>query len=337
MEIWQTDWCHQDADLLHEVLTNGTKWAQITSVHTPTRTTLALKNRYSALRVKNENRSRARQDRPSPATLQSINVQASSRSSEGNSISNSSDNSESAPSEDAEDEEEEQEPEKGHGKEIRTWLEDVSGDMTNQNDGSINTRPSEPSSTTLTRMEGITVSTTDNTAWYKYPKESVIQTPDMNDDSGIAMSEYLHLDPAVLRGRATEPAFNLPAGGFFDQEQPSPNKRNTSHIPHELSTENQPLSDTAGCFQPTHATSLDGSTKVPECIEWVMGNSASVTKTTPSFPSPVPHGNGTPSAPKSTKFRVSISLTCDQAQLASALTQLTDFGTGLSINVEKYD
>lgn len=336
METGQTDWCHQDADLLHEVLTNGTKWAQITSVHTPTRTTLALKNRYSALRVKNENRSRARHERPSPATLQSINVQASSRSSEGNSITNSSDNSESAPSEDVEEEEEEREPEKEDIREIRTWLEDVSGDVNIQNDGSMSARPPGPSSTSLTRMEGITVSTTDNTAWYKYPKESVLRSPDMNDDSGIAMDEYLHLDPAVLRGRPTEPPFNLPAGGFFEQEQPSPNKRNTPHIPHELSTENRPLSDTAGCFQPTHTTSLDGSTKVTECNDWAMGNNPSVPKTTISFPSPVPH-NGTPSAPKSTKFRVSITLTCDQAQLASALTQLTDFGTGLSISVEKYD
>jgi hypothetical protein len=332
--IGQTDWSHQDADLLHEVLTNGTKWAQITSVHTPTRTTLALKNRYAALRVKNENRNRARQGHHTPATLQSINVQASSRSSEGNSISNSSDNSESNPSDDAEEEEEDREPEKQHGKEIRTWLEDVSGDMTIQRDGSIKTRASGPGGTVLTRMEGINVSMTDNTTWYKYPKESILPTPDMNDDGGMAMDEYLQLDPDVLRGRGTEPTFSLPPGGFFEQEQPSPNKRNTPHIPHELSTENQPLEDTAGCFQPPHTASLDGSTKVTDCNDWVMGNSASLPKTTPSFPSPVPIG--TPSAPKSTKFRVSITLTCDQAQLASALTQIAEFGTGLSISVEKY-
>lgn len=339
----QTDWFHQDADLLHEVLTNGTKWAQIASYHTPNRTTLALKNRYSTLRVKNENRSRTRQGHPSPssaghATLQSIHAQASLRNSEGVSISNSSDNSESMRSDDAaEEEEEEREPVKENVKVIRTWLEDVSSDMDMQTDGGMNTRPSGPGGTTPVRMEEINVSMPENTPWYEYPKESVLPTLDTNGDSGIAMEDYLQLDPALLRGQATEPPFNLPAGCFFDQQQPSPHKRNTSHLPHGLNTANQPLSDTPGCTQPTHATSLDGSTKFPECNDWVMGKkTSSVSKSTPSFPSLAPH-DGTPPAPKSTKFRVSISLTCDEAQLALALPQLTNFGTGLSINVEKYD
>lgn len=341
MTTGQTDWCHQDADLLHEVLTNGTKWAQIASYHNPTRTTLALKNRYSTLRVKNENRSRTRQSHPSPssghATLQSIHAQASLRNSAGISISNSSDNSESMRSDDVEEEEEEREPVKENVKVIRTWLEDVSSDMDIQNDGGLNMRLTGPGDTTPERMEGINVSMTDNTAWYEYSKESVLPTPEMNEDSGIAMDEYLQLDPALLRGQATEPPFNLPAGCFFEQEQTSPHKRNASHLPHGLSTANQPLSDTAGCTQPTHANLLEGSNKVPECNDWVMGNkTSSVSKSRSSFPSLTPH-DGTPPAPKSTKFRVSITLTCDEAQLASALTQLTDFGTGLSISVEKYD
>lgn len=51
----------QDADLLHEVLAYGTRWAHIASCHNPCRTTLALKNRYSTLRLKSENRNRSRQ------------------------------------------------------------------------------------------------------------------------------------------------------------------------------------------------------------------------------------------------------------------------------------
>ena len=237
----------------------------------------------------------------------------------------------------AAEEEEEREPVEGNVKVIRTWLEDVSSDMDIQNDGGMNTRPSGPSGTTPVRMEEINVSMPDNTAWYEYRKESVLPTLDMNEDSGIAMEDYLQLDPALLRGQATEPPFHMPAGCFFDQQQPSPHKRNTSHLPHGLGTANQPLSDTAGCAQITHATSPDGSNKFPECNDWVMGNkTSSVSKSTPSFPSLAPH-DGTPPAPKSTKFRVSISLTCDEAQLASALPQLTNFGTGLSISVEKYD
>ncbi|KAK3301909.1 uncharacterized protein B0T15DRAFT_515142 [Chaetomium strumarium] len=46
------DWTSkEDARLLHEVLSHGTNWATIAISHTPKRTTLALKNRYSALRL----------------------------------------------------------------------------------------------------------------------------------------------------------------------------------------------------------------------------------------------------------------------------------------------
>ncbi|KAK4236807.1 Myb-related protein B [Achaetomium macrosporum] len=46
------DWTPtEDARLRHEVLNHGTNWATIAISHTPKRTTLALKNRYSALRL----------------------------------------------------------------------------------------------------------------------------------------------------------------------------------------------------------------------------------------------------------------------------------------------
>lgn len=44
----------QDAELLQSVLTHGTNWTTIAASHKPSRTTLALKNRYSALRSKYE-------------------------------------------------------------------------------------------------------------------------------------------------------------------------------------------------------------------------------------------------------------------------------------------
>ncbi|KAI0204040.1 hypothetical protein F4808DRAFT_414565 [Astrocystis sublimbata] len=50
------DWVQsEDECLLHEVLTHGTNWAVIAGSHTPRRTTLALKNRYSALRLRHDN------------------------------------------------------------------------------------------------------------------------------------------------------------------------------------------------------------------------------------------------------------------------------------------
>lgn len=46
----------QDAALLREVLAHSTNWATIAGSHKPNRTTLALKNRYSTLRLKHDNR-----------------------------------------------------------------------------------------------------------------------------------------------------------------------------------------------------------------------------------------------------------------------------------------
>ncbi|KZL80407.1 dna-binding protein [Colletotrichum incanum] len=55
------DWAEEeDANLLHEVLTYGTNWATIAGFHSPIRTTLALKNRYSTLRLRNENKKKTR-------------------------------------------------------------------------------------------------------------------------------------------------------------------------------------------------------------------------------------------------------------------------------------
>ena len=41
--------------MLHAVLSHGTNWATIAASHTPKRATLALKNRYSTLRLRNHN------------------------------------------------------------------------------------------------------------------------------------------------------------------------------------------------------------------------------------------------------------------------------------------
>ena len=46
----------QDDELLHAVLSHGTNWTTIAATHAPKRTTLALKNHYSALRLKHKNR-----------------------------------------------------------------------------------------------------------------------------------------------------------------------------------------------------------------------------------------------------------------------------------------
>jgi hypothetical protein len=45
----------QDEQLLHAVLSYGTNWSTIAASHSPKRATLALKNRYSTLRLRNQN------------------------------------------------------------------------------------------------------------------------------------------------------------------------------------------------------------------------------------------------------------------------------------------
>lgn len=134
-------------------------------------------------------------------------------------------------------------------------------------------------------------------------------------------------------------------------------------------------SDTTGCFQPTPVTNSPGSlAQTPAGKDPMTGvvmeqeaNSYEKASSTTPLPSPGPSigaivaaskskdwttgnnapGNspssspslvtqlGTSSATSASKLRVSITLTCDQAQLVSVMTQLTDYGTGVSINVEK--
>lgn len=47
--------------MLHAVLTHSTNWATIAASHVPKRTTLALKNRYSTLRLRHENGKRSKE------------------------------------------------------------------------------------------------------------------------------------------------------------------------------------------------------------------------------------------------------------------------------------
>jgi hypothetical protein len=51
----------QDEELLHAVLSYGTNWSTIAASHTPQRTTLALKNRYSKLRLRHQNTANGRE------------------------------------------------------------------------------------------------------------------------------------------------------------------------------------------------------------------------------------------------------------------------------------
>ncbi|KAI1407372.1 hypothetical protein F5Y13DRAFT_195435 [Hypoxylon sp. FL1857] len=51
-----------DANLLHAVLTHSTNWATIAASHVPPRTRLALKNRYSTLRLRHENENKRDQN-----------------------------------------------------------------------------------------------------------------------------------------------------------------------------------------------------------------------------------------------------------------------------------
>lgn len=60
-EINHCNWTlPEDQQLLQEVVSQGTNWTAISAIHVPRRTTLALKNRYSTLRLKREKKRKKR-------------------------------------------------------------------------------------------------------------------------------------------------------------------------------------------------------------------------------------------------------------------------------------
>ncbi|KAJ0108721.1 hypothetical protein J7T55_011211 [Diaporthe amygdali] len=370
------DWTEEeDADLLHEVLTYGTKWAQIASCHNPARTTLALKNRYSTLRLKNENRSRTRQDMPESSQGSRQFQRTNSRGSEKKKASNWSERSEVVNSDDEEDEEEEDEPEEETDQVIHAWLDDASNDSSN-NASSRNTQRAGTGSAENARLGTINVSMPDDAlaSWDEWAKTS-LPTPNATHDSlptlspiegeSMGVDEYLQLDPALLLSGSAQQSFNIPGSCFFESDEPCTATQNTSYA----------LYDTTGCFQPTPVTNSPGSlAQTPAGKDPMTGvvmeqeaNSYEKASSTTPLPSPGPSigaivaaskskdwttGNNAPgnspssspslvtqlatsSATSTSKLRVSITLTCDQAQLVSVMTQLTDYGTGVSINVEK--
>ncbi|KAI0896157.1 hypothetical protein F4806DRAFT_52728 [Annulohypoxylon nitens] len=76
------DWTpEEDANLLHAVLTHSTNWATIASSHVPPRTRLALKNRYSTLRLKHENENKRESNAKKSAETSVSNFEADTGSS----------------------------------------------------------------------------------------------------------------------------------------------------------------------------------------------------------------------------------------------------------------
>lgn len=225
--------------MLHEVLTYGTKWAQIASCHNPARTTLALKNRYSTLRLKNENRSRTRQDMPESSQGSRQFQRTNSRSSEKKKASNWSDRSEVVNSDDEEDDEEEDEPEEETDQVIHAWLDDASNDSSN-NASSRNTQRAGTGSAENARLGTINVSMPDDAlaSWDEWAKTS-LPTPNATHDSlptlspiegeSMGVDEYLQLDPALLLSGSAQQSFNIPDSCFFESDEPCTATQNTSY------------------------------------------------------------------------------------------------------------
>lgn len=229
--------------MLHEVLTHGTKWAHISSCHNPARTTLALKNRYSTLRLKNENRNRARhvpsttvprtgdyQSEDSSTTLQSreqrkFKRQQSSVPSETSEI----------PQCDDDDDEDDDEAEDDSDRVIHVCMNgSENGDDTNQHHSTdVDT---EPVSAGVMSVQMPDASLASWDAWAKFSGMPTPHATHCNtyhalsptEAVGMDLDNYLQLGSPVLLNQSAQQASPLSDSCFYTNEEPRATSQNNN-------------------------------------------------------------------------------------------------------------
>ena len=235
----------QDANLLHAVLTYGTNWATIACSHRPKRTTLALRNRYSTLRLQNNNNrnkanedttEKAHKDLPDTSAKEmdwSFEAPRSSNWNEGDRGAQSSDDDDGDGDdgdEDDGDEDEDEENEDGENE------DGENEDGENEDEGlhqSNHTMPSSQGANHDADARSIQIPNSNPTSWDTWATRSIVSANSMDDKvqpistDSLAIDGANHMQYQTLLGLNSPAQYPTPGESFF-YNVPEPGGMNTS-------------------------------------------------------------------------------------------------------------
>lgn len=354
------DWtAEEDANLLHAVLTYGTNWATIAFSHRPSRTTLALRNRYSTLRLQNNNdKNKANADTTEKAhkDLPAISETAMATSTkevdwsmeaprcsswiEGDRVAQSSDEEDG--DEDDGDEDEDEDNEDGEN-------EDEGLHQTSHT-SRMEVMPNSQGANHDTGARSIQIPDSNLTSWDTWAARSIVSANSMDDKAqpistdNSAIDRANHMQYQTLLGLNSPSQYPTPGESYF-YNVPEPGVMNTSlpksiydtspidinlttslstfHTPSQPATAPPTLSNMTGAeASPAQASSADMAASKSTSIS--AGTSPSTSPSTQSldFQSTI-------------MYQVSISMACTRAQLDANMVLLVGMGTSVTIQIDK--
>lgn len=329
---WTTD---EDNHLLHTVLSHGTNWTTVAASHTTKRTTLALKNRYSTLRMRHENHSNGRRSSIESVPRKMTPTLNDSTAGSGTELSDRQGypgNINKVIEEDDEDEDEdddeggdvdgEQYQNGNHHNETR--VEDLSArdqrpdsfqQLTERAPYGRQNGIGLPSSTTwpgFLEQDGLLTPKTFPDGTPSFPLESWVNEP---PDSASYQSPYL---------LSQHPASTGPSEGLFQAVQTP--ARTVINAPYETYGEN--VMNIIGLAPSDSLTPKQsaGSPSLRRHSTSVEGRQPQTPRTTATTP--------TTTQQSPTAYQVSINMTCTQPQLEAVMGTLTSAGTDLDFKIK---
>ncbi|MCJ1265956.1 hypothetical protein MMC22_005838 [Lobaria immixta] len=325
-DINYCDWTtEEDEHLLHAVLTHSTNWATIAASHAPKRTTLALKNRYSTLRLRHENGKRSKEHtarKKLRASLSNLDgVMATSqkemrtRQKVRGYLSNRADEvAEEDDEEDGEDDEDEdgdEDDDDDDGKISRVHSDKA-------NTGTIDSHTEDSNTTTSGALPGITErSGLFSTGSFPQGTSPVSTENWTNDTADLAAYEspFPLSHPSLYLG----PGEDL-FGGIQDSGEMSMGAPYITYGEGAMNTILPPSAD-----YPT----LTKSAPAPSASSNVVG-----TETSPSEASSDMSTRPMAQAHPSTTYQISITMACTGAQLETVMVNLISVGTGVTMKID---
>ncbi|KIN05198.1 hypothetical protein OIDMADRAFT_177482 [Oidiodendron maius Zn] len=322
------DWTPQeDTDLLHAILTHGTNWTTIAASHTPARTTLAVRNRYSTLRLKNANVNRHRangeevdkavsKDTGSSNDINGIFQAQGWDGAEGTSESDDEDDGDDGDEDDEDCYKEDVEEED---------IQDVDMEDTTQEKDNAAQAKDTANSSAAYRRDTMTIQVPDS-SFITWDKQSQINNR-TNSSTGhttpptMSVDNHTLYDAQLKFGSSSSLPYPAPSGRYYYEQDP----------------------DSMGLGLPYTAydtSPLESHADLP-MLSGFQTSSQSTPTLSADAPVPMSMGLGTPlstrsstGSPHSTVYKVSVNMVCTRGQLDAVLGQLADVGSGVTIKLD---
>ena len=334
---------------MHAILTHGTNWTTIAASHTPARTTLAVRNRYSTLRLKNANVNRHRANGEdtdkavSKETGSSNDINRTFRAQEWDGAEGTSESDDEDNGDDVDEDDED-----GYKEDVEEEdIQDVDmKDTTQEKDNAAQAKDTVNSSAAY-RRDAMTIQVPD-LSFITWDKQSRINTR-TNSSTGYTTPPTMSVDNHTLYDAqlkfdsSSSLPYPAPSGRYYYEQDPDSMGLGLPYTAYGgcfVFPEFLRLTSTTLANVPADTSPLESHADMP-MLSGFQTSSQSAPTLSADAPVPMSMGLGTPlstrsstGSPHSTVYKVSVNMVCTRGQLDAVLGQLADVGSGVTIKLD---